>query len=574
MGSRSTLGPAVFGTLTWLLLSAALSVGLFFTSDCLSEEKREGTIGLLFLTDLRGYDVVVGKLLATSLRAFLAVLAVFPVLGIAFILGGVTGIQFWRASLAVINAIAASLIDGLFISSVSRSSQSALLGTLVLLGVWIGLGPIADGVLAAASGGTAPVLNLSLSSPGYLLHLASAWRPSPFWQGLLINQAIIWAALACTCVLLPRVWQERVSRQSVVRGSWRYRWRFGSESRRARVRRQWLEESPVCWLVVRERGQAALAWGATALVTAGILAIFASEKAPAWAEVWNLCSGLVVLLFYLGAAVHAVHFGVEARGNGIMELLLVSPVTIPQIVLGQWRGFFRLFGFPLGLCLLVQLAGTFFAQDIEWKRFQATSAAVTASTATSTVAVTSTTTTVNHVTIVFPAGASAPLGSTNVTVATSPMVAVPSRLSTLATSTCGAAIFLANLVALVWFGMWMGLTVKTMNQAALRTLVFVQLIPWFVITFASAMLVSIVLIPLAFKRTTTGPNPMLEWFPLFMAGTALLLCLIKDVAFSVWARRKIYGEFRQRSLGPVEGVAALPPILPRGAPASPPAFSS
>ena len=28
------------------------------TADSLSAEKREGTLGLLFLTDLRGYDVV------------------------------------------------------------------------------------------------------------------------------------------------------------------------------------------------------------------------------------------------------------------------------------------------------------------------------------------------------------------------------------------------------------------------------------------------------------------------------------------------------------------------------------
>jgi ABC-type transport system involved in cytochrome c biogenesis permease component len=59
-------GSAMFWTLTWFGLLAALGAGLFFTSDCLSEEKRQGTLGFLFLTDLRGYDVVLGKLLATS----------------------------------------------------------------------------------------------------------------------------------------------------------------------------------------------------------------------------------------------------------------------------------------------------------------------------------------------------------------------------------------------------------------------------------------------------------------------------------------------------------------------------
>ena len=52
--------------------------GVRATADCLSEEKREGTLGLLFLTDLKGYDVVFGKLAATSLNAFYGVLAVVP----------------------------------------------------------------------------------------------------------------------------------------------------------------------------------------------------------------------------------------------------------------------------------------------------------------------------------------------------------------------------------------------------------------------------------------------------------------------------------------------------------------
>src|SRR6478752_4375846 len=98
---RASLGPALFRVLTWLLMAAALSVGLFFTSDCLSEEKREGTIGLLFLTDLRGYDVVLGKLLATSLRGFYTFFAVLPVLAITILMGGVTGSEFWRVCLAL-----------------------------------------------------------------------------------------------------------------------------------------------------------------------------------------------------------------------------------------------------------------------------------------------------------------------------------------------------------------------------------------------------------------------------------------------------------------------------------------
>lgn len=87
-GSSAGFGSGLFSMLTWLALAVVLSAGLFLTSDCLSGEKREGTLGFLFLTDLRGYDVVAGKLLATSLRGFYALLALFPILALTLLMGG------------------------------------------------------------------------------------------------------------------------------------------------------------------------------------------------------------------------------------------------------------------------------------------------------------------------------------------------------------------------------------------------------------------------------------------------------------------------------------------------------
>src|SRR6266478_5630838 len=59
------LGQFLFRGLSVLALLYCLATGRRSTADCLSEEKREGTLGLLFLTDLRGYDIVFGKLAAT-----------------------------------------------------------------------------------------------------------------------------------------------------------------------------------------------------------------------------------------------------------------------------------------------------------------------------------------------------------------------------------------------------------------------------------------------------------------------------------------------------------------------------
>src|SRR3954451_3574585 len=110
------IGQVLFGILTGSAVLYCLLSGVRSTADCLSEEKREGTLGLLFLTDLKGYDVVLGKLCSTGLNTVYGILAAFPILGIALIGGGITGAEFLRAALALLNVIFYAHSLGLVIS--------------------------------------------------------------------------------------------------------------------------------------------------------------------------------------------------------------------------------------------------------------------------------------------------------------------------------------------------------------------------------------------------------------------------------------------------------------------------
>lgn len=75
-------GTAPGGTAFWFMIRFAfflcLGAGVFVTADCLSEEKRDGTLGLLFFTDLCGYDIVLGKLTAQLVHLGYALLAIIP----------------------------------------------------------------------------------------------------------------------------------------------------------------------------------------------------------------------------------------------------------------------------------------------------------------------------------------------------------------------------------------------------------------------------------------------------------------------------------------------------------------
>ena len=94
--SEKHIGADLFAVVSAVVFLYAGVAGTLVTCDCLSEEKREGTLGLLFLTDLKGYDVVLGKLAATSLNAIYGMLAVVPMLAIPFILGGVSRAEMLR----------------------------------------------------------------------------------------------------------------------------------------------------------------------------------------------------------------------------------------------------------------------------------------------------------------------------------------------------------------------------------------------------------------------------------------------------------------------------------------------
>src|SRR6266404_614662 len=95
-------GATAFHSLAWLGFLLACS-SVLLTSDCISSERREGTLGLLFLTSLHGYDVVLGKLAAVGLSAFYGLLGFMPVLALTFLYGGITADELARTALALLN---------------------------------------------------------------------------------------------------------------------------------------------------------------------------------------------------------------------------------------------------------------------------------------------------------------------------------------------------------------------------------------------------------------------------------------------------------------------------------------
>ena len=333
--ARATgVGGSLFRFLAVIAFLFCALAGVFITSDCLSEEKREGTLGFLFLTDLRGYDVVLGKLMATSLNAFYGLLTIFPVLAITLTMGGVTHGEFWRMTLVFINTLFFSLATGIFISSISRHDQRALAGTFSLILVMAGALPLAQFVLTKL--GVLPPYTLALFSPltAWQLSFDAAYRVwgKGFWNCLLITHALAWVFLALASFLLPRIWQETPAigwtrTNSAALSDW-------DVAQRAARRARFLDVNPVFWLTSR-RSQT----GSTVAVTSVLVAFgwlmnqFNQVVGPIGVSLLGL---FLPLLLAVPVGLHSCRFFADARRNGALELLLSTPLTVKEILRGQW----------------------------------------------------------------------------------------------------------------------------------------------------------------------------------------------------------------------------------------------
>ena len=360
------IGKGLFVVLTWISLAAALGAGLFVTSDCISEEKRQGTLGLLFLTDLRGYDVVAGKFFATSLRSLYGMMALFPVLGVTLLMGGVSGGEFWKTALALINALFFSLAVGLFVSATGRDWHRVMAGALLLLLFFNFVLPVLNMVIGWLGKGEVN-LHLDFASPYIVFLRAGRYPVQDFWPGILVTQSLAWTLLAAAAFIVPRSWQDRGRKNSGSTKSWQYNWTYGNVSHRDRVRRRLLDQNPVLWLSCRQRRQS---WGVWFMALAlGFLFLFPAIfdlPLSSW-SMWSAAARILILGLYLWAASQACRFFIEARRSGLIELLVVGPLSSRQIIHGQWRALLRTFAAPVLLIIFLDVVASMLSEGV-WTR--------------------------------------------------------------------------------------------------------------------------------------------------------------------------------------------------------------
>lgn len=486
--SPAEVSSGMFIGLTIVTGLFCLFAGVQTTSDCLSEEKRDGTLGLLFLTDLRGYDVVAGKLVAGSLNVFYGLLATLPMLAIPLLMGGVTGGEFWRVTLVLVNTLFFSLACGMFGSVLSRSTRSGVMLCLLLVILFSGLLPLTAVIIAASTNFVPDPLDLAvlfIPSPGYDFALAFDQNyksaQGGFWLSLVVIHCIAWAFLGITCFLLPRSWQDKAATATQLRWRDRWsRWSLGDSADRARYRTQLLDVNAFYWLAARSRIKPAMVWALLGAIACcwiwGWMKIGRDWLNPGIYLTTALLLNTLLKCWFSAESVAQV---AEDRRIGSLELLLSTPLDVFDITRGQLLALLRQFARPILLVLAVELA---------------------------------------FMTSTFVSNA-----------------ARGDEGTWFLLWLGGLAVFVADLWTLFHVGMWYALTSRNGNRAYTAALARILALPW--ILFG----LFLILISLAAVASPGGPNISEE----FVIVVWIILSLAVDLFFGLRAKSSLETRFRE-----------------------------
>lgn len=484
--SQREIGMIIFYMLTGGLTLYSLTAGLRSTADSLAEEKRDGTLGLLFLTDLRGYDVVIGKLLANSLSVFYGVLAVLPILALPLLMGGVAVAEFGRLALVLVNTLFFSLCAGMLASAMCQQARVATAVTLSII-LLITAGMPALGLLEWKlrhwQGGY--LYAFAISSPvfSYFSGVDQPFRfgfNKWFFWSVAVVHVCGWICLVLASRIVRNSWQDK---PSTVRGlkwrSWRQEMLEGGVVTRNSFRTRLLDRNAIFWLTARPRWRGIGAWLPLAIAV-GAWGWGYYKLRDDWLDpgVYAVTAVLLGLTMKVMIGAEAGRRFLEDRRIGAMELLLSTSLTVSDILRGQWLALRRQFLGPIGVTLLVAIT-------------------------------------------LWLVGANHPHMSGR------------DQSYWLWVGFAGMVMFVADAIALGWMGMWLGLSMQNPRRAFGAAIAPILTLPWLGIAIVATV---INLLPFELRRSFRGEY--------WVWGMWFGFSMVVDFCFGYYARYRLRTQFR------------------------------
>ncbi len=427
----TVVGAQIFPVVAGMGVAFCLLGGLFITADAICGERRERTLELLALTPLSGWNLVAGKMLALSLNPLFCVFASLPMLALPVVWGGVTAGEFWRMALVWLNCLFFALAVGMCVSALSSTAFRAVSGAVAFILVL----SVAPMLLAIVRTGKISDASMAVS-PGAaaFVALAKSYARTPwlYWLNLGVTHASSWLLLYVAGVFAFRFQGEPQTRKA---GNGRFaKWRWRS------IRKP-VMENPVQTWEAEPWKQGIAVWAF--LTLAGVVWLICFRQ---YRRLWlnaELVFGATAFLHLVlkgWLAIESSRRFSDARRLGELELLLVTPITVDDIILARMRSLKRQFLLPITIVLSVDIMLLLFGMKTAgwWGN----------------------------------AGIWA-LGFL-----------------------VNAGLFVTDCYTLTWVGLWQGLAARNSLHAFLRTVALVIAVPWIV------FVVTMVLLGVAFQPGT------------------------------------------------------------------------
>ncbi len=332
---------ALSGTqLALVLLAAPIA-----TAGAICLDQTRGTLSHMLMTDLSDSEIVLGKLAARLIPVLGLLACVLPVMELLALLGGVDPTALLGGFAVSLGVAVLGCSLAMFFSLWVEKTHEALMGTYAVWALWLLARPISD--LVATRTGSVWVKPARTVDP-FFLALAPYWWPTSvvFSDYMWFLGATVSLSAVLTAVMVLRLrsicLREKVPKRPRRRPSNRIRdaWRSGFE------RIPWLNPSldgnPVLWREWHRSTPSRWSrlimglFGGLSVVCSVIVILGPGGAAGAWVNGLQVSIGLLLL------SVAATSSLAEERAHGSLDLLLSTPLSARQIVLGKWLGAYRM----------------------------------------------------------------------------------------------------------------------------------------------------------------------------------------------------------------------------------------
>ncbi len=340
LGDHARFGLLAFQVLAYVQLLLLLFFSALSAASTVAQEKDRRTFILLLLTDLRNYEIVLGKLLGSLLQIGLFLLGAIPILALLLLLGGIDYRQIIQAALVLgTTALAAGSLGSLIALWRDKTFQSLALTVLCLmlylcLVQALALVPLDN--VADLQACLQPFLALEqVLSPR---DIDAVFPPAYGFALVMIGLSLL---LNTVAIMRLRVWNpsgEPVMQREGADADAEEKDRTRAHAAPGAARGVWA--NPIVWREIATRGygrRPLLVKAAYFLVLAliGYYALWVGDQGD-----WAAARGLVpvAILSLLLVSAQSVTAITSERDIGALDLLLVTDLTPGEFIFGKLFG--------------------------------------------------------------------------------------------------------------------------------------------------------------------------------------------------------------------------------------------